>query len=576
MSFIKTFLSLISSKYKIYFYLLILGSILTVILELLSIGMVIPLIGLILDPEFLLNKLNNIFPNLEFLKDIEISNNKNYLIYFLSLFFVLYLVKNFYLLIFFYFQNSFVQKIETELGNKILKKFLFQDYNFFLREGSSKLIARLTSDLSSFARGFIGPLITLLSETMIVIGFCVFILYFKLATVGLIFIIFFTIGAFFLKIIGGVSKRWGKYRKNYDIKKLQILNTTFSNIKNIILDNKYFNQLNLFTSTIRKLAILQKKIITTSILPRIAFELVGILSIIIVIFYLVKNEFSNEYIITTTGFFIAVAYRMIPSFQKMIFCYQQISFSKAVLKSIRNDLDLTEKIYYSNDKIDFKKNVVLENISFTHGERSKEIFKNANLIINYGEKIGIFGESGVGKSTLVDILSGLRFPDKGKIIVDNREINNLINLRKWQNEIAYVTQNTVLFKDTLKNNIIFSNSEDYVDDQLINDVVKQAQLSNFISNLPNGLNTDVGELGLKLSGGQKQRLGIARALYKRPKVLIFDEATNALDINSENLIIDMIFKLEKNYTIVIISHKKSLIDKCDKIYEIKNAEINRA
>ena len=273
----------------------------------------------------------------------------------MSLFFVLYLVKNFYLLIFFYFQNSFVQKIETELGNKILKKFLFQDYNFFLREGSSKLIARLTSDLSSFARGFIGPLITLLSETMIVIGFCVFILYFKLATVGLIFIIFFTIGAFFLKIIGGFSKRWGKYRKNYDIKKLQILNTTFSNIKNIILDNKYFNQLNLFTSTIRKLAILQKKIITTSILPRIAFELVGILSIIIVIFYLVKNEFSNEYIITTTGFFIAVAYRMIPSFQKMIFCYQQISFSKAVLKSIRNDLDLTEKIYYSNDKIDFKK-----------------------------------------------------------------------------------------------------------------------------------------------------------------------------------------------------------------------------
>ena len=576
MSFIKTFLSLISDKYKIYFYLLILGSIITVFLELLSIGMVIPLIGLILDPEFLLNKLSSIFPNLEILKDIEISNNKNYLFYFLSLFFLLYLIKNFYILIIFYSQNAFVQKIETELGNKILKKFLFQDYNFFLREGSSKLTARLTSDLSSFSRGFIGPLITLLSETMIIIGFCILILYFKLAKVGLIFIIFFTIGAFFLKIIGGFSKRWGKYRKSYDVTKLQILNTTFSNIKNIILDNKYFNQLDLFTSTVRKLAILQKKIITTNILPKIAFELVGILSIIIVIFYLVKNEFSNEYIITTTGFFIAVAYRMIPSFQKMIFCYQQISFSKAVLKSIKNDLDLTKKIYYSTDKINFRKNVVLENISFKHGERSKEIFINANLIINSGEKVGIFGESGVGKSTLVDILSGLRSPDKGKIIIDNKEVNNLVDLRKWQNEIAYVTQNTVLFKDTLKNNIIFSNSEDYVDDQLINDVVKQAQLSNFVSNLPNGLNTDVGELGLKLSGGQKQRLGIARALYKRPKVLIFDEATNALDINSENLIIDMIFKLEKNYTIIIISHKKSLINKCDKIYEIKNAEINKA
>ena len=195
------------------------------------------------------------------------------------------------------------------------------------------------------------------------------------------------------------------------------------------------------------------------------------------------------------------------------------------------------------------------------------------ITIEKGKIAGVYGESGAGKSTLVDIISCLRSINKGKVFIDNIEMNNPEIIRKWQNEISYVSQNTVLFKDTLRNNIIFSSNKDQINHELLDKTIIEAQLDSFIDTLPNKLDTDVGELGVKLSGGQRQRIGIARALYKQPNFLIFDEATNALDSRSENLIMETIFNLKLETTILIISHKKSLIERCDKIYKIKDGKI---
>lgn len=574
MKFLINFLKLLSSKDKLYFYLLVFGSSVNVFLELLSVGMVIPLIGILLNPEKMITQLNNFFPENDLLKysiNIDLSS---YIFYFLVVFFIIYLLKNIFIYFYFYFQNKFVQKIEADLSKRILEKYFLQDYSFFINNNSSQLITKLTADLLTFTRGFVGPLITLISEIMIVIGFCSIIFYFNLVNVGLIFLFFFSITAFFIKIIGTISKKWGRSRAVLDSNKIDILKTTFLNIKTIILDNKYTNKLKDFVNTTDELANLQRKIITVSIVPKISFELVGILSIVIVLYYLITNDYSKENIITTTGFFIAIAYRIIPSFQRIISSYQTISFGKVVLKSITTDLNLLEKVSYSSEKIDFMSSIELKEISFRHSKRSKPIFNQMNLNIKSGEIVGIFGESGVGKSTLVDIISGLIKPDKGDLFIDNKLINSSLLLRKWQNEIAYVTQNTVLFKGSLKNNIIFSGDNDNADMSQLNKVVIQSQLENFVNDLPGGLETDVGELGNKVSGGQKQRIGIARALYKKPKVLIFDEATNALDQKSEELIINTIFNLRSDFTILLISHKKSLIEKCDKIFQIKDMKID--
>ena len=166
-----------------------------------------------------------------------------------------------------------------------------------------------------------------------------------------------------------------------------------------------------------------------------------------------------------------------------------------------------------------------------------KVFLKKNITIKKGDIVGIYGESGVGKSTLVDIISGISKPNSGEIIIDNKLVNNPKLVREWQNEISYVTQHTLLFNDTIKNNIIFSGIEKNVKENLLIDVIEEAQLNDFINSLPNKLETSIEELGVNLSGGQKQRLGIARALYKEPKFLIFDEATNALDAKSEDLIL---------------------------------------
>ena len=574
MKFIINFLKLLSSKDRLYFYFLIAAAIINVFLELLSIGMVIPLIGLILNPNIVVDKISNYFPNFEFLNIISDVNYTSYIFYFLVIFFLLFLFKNIFIFIYFYLQNKFVQKVEQDLSRRILKKYLLQEYSFFVENNSSSLTSKLSADLLNFTRGFVGPLITLISEIMIVIGFCSIIIIFDLVKVGLIFLFFFTITAAFLKVIGNLSKKWGKQRKYFDSVKLDILKTTFLNIKSIILDNKYEKKIDDFFLTTKKLANLQRKIITTNVIPKISFELIGILSIVIVLYYLITNNFSKEYIITTTGFFIAVAYRIIPSFQRIIFSYQTISFSKVVLKSISDDLKLNDISDYSKEKIGFKENIKLNNLSFSHKNRSRLILDNINLEIKAGEIVGIFGESGAGKSTLVDIISGLLKPSKGELLIDKEIINSENLLRKWQNEIAYVTQNTALFKGSLKNNIIFSDITDKYDQNLFKKVIKQSQIHKFLNDLSEGYETDIGELGIKLSGGQKQRIGIARALYKNPKFLIFDEATNALDTISEKQIIDTIFEIKSNFTTIIISHKKNLIQRCDKIYQIEDGKVN--
>ncbi len=573
MSFLSNFLKLLSFKDKLNFYLLVLASVVIVFLELLSVGMVIPLIGILLNPEKIVLQLQEYFPEFDLFRNFSNLDLSYYLIHFLIIFFSIFLLKNILIFVYFYFQNKFVQNIEADLAKRLLEKYFSQKYSFFIKNNSSILISKLTADLLTFTRGYVGPLITLISEIMIVIGFCLIIFLFNLIDVGFIFLIFFSIAAFFLKVIGGFSKKWGKSRSIFDGDKIDILKTTFSNMKSIILDNKYSRRLKDFIVTTEKLANLHRKIITISIVPKVSFELVGIFSIVIVLYYLVVNDFSNEEIITTTGFFIAVAYRVIPSFQRIIFCYQQISFGKTVLKKIQSDLNLDNQISKSLNKIGFSEKIELKNISFSHDSRTKPIFNNIDINIKKGEIIGLFGESGVGKSTLVDIISGLIVPKKGSLFVDNIIINTPILLREWQNEISYVTQNTVLFSGSLKDNIIFSSSDEQYDENLLNKVIKQSNLEKFINELPNRLETDVGEFGVKVSGGQKQRIGIARALYKKPKFLIFDEATNALDSYSEDYIYETIFKLKDEFTILIISHKKSLINKCDKIYEIRNSEV---
>ena len=573
MNIITEFLKFLSPKEKILYFLLIFGAIINVVLEVFSIGLVIPLIGFILNPDKMLDKFFQYFPKIENYQISDIINNSNFLNIFITIFVLIFIIKNIYILFYFFYQTKFIMHLEGALSKRILRKIVEQNYDFFIKNHTAALISKIDNDVTIFCRLLAGNLILFISELLIIVGFLTIIILFNLTKVFFIFLFFFVFGIFLIRIISKLSKKWGKDRKIADVEKLNSLTTIISNIRNIILDNKYKSLVNKFSDTTNKLASVHKKIAFTNIIPKLTFETIGIISISLVIYYLISNDYSKEHIITTTGFFIAVAYRIIPCMQKIIISYQNISYSKVSAKELFETLSLSKKVHYSDEIINFKKNVILSDVSFSHNERSKLIFDNANLTIEKGKIAGVYGESGAGKSTLVDIISCLRSINKGKVFIDNIEMNNPEIIRKWQNEISYVSQNTVLFKDTLRNNIIFSSNKDQINHELLDKTIIEAQLDSFIDTLPNKLDTDVGELGVKLSGGQRQRIGIARALYKQPNFLIFDEATNALDSRSENLIMETIFNLKLETTILIISHKKSLIERCDKIYEIKDGKI---
>ena len=351
---------------------------------------------------------------------------------------------------------------------------------------------------------------------------------------------------------------------------MSVMQESFRLIKEIKISNlnKYF--ITKFISSNNLAAVNHFKHEFVLSLPRYWFELIAIFGFTILIIVLTYTTDSTTNIIATIGLFAAATFRLLPSIIKMINYIQQVHFSLPVLNNLSEEFNLEKKVKNNQEKFDtkfiIKKELILKNISFKYQNSNNNVLDNINLKIKTGSIIGIKGPSGVGKTTLVNIILGLLKPTSGEVLVDGIDINK--NLESWQKNIGYVPQNIVLTDDTLKNNIALGIDEKQIDKNRINNCIKESQLENFISNVEKGIDTDVGELGSKLSGGQKQRIGIARSIYNDPQVLILDEFTSALDNQTEEKIISEISNYGKTRTVIIVSHKLSTLSKCNNIYEL--------
>jgi ABC-type bacteriocin/lantibiotic exporter with double-glycine peptidase domain len=303
--------------------------------------------------------------------------------------------------------------------------------------------------------------------------------------------------------------------------------------------------------------------------PRVYLELIGALGVVVLVIFNLKQGNKDIFlsIIPLLGLYFVAFIRILPSVNRILNSIETHRYALPALKIIYKDLrpakskniTLIQKNIYFNKKVEFK-NVYF---SFT---KNKNIFNNVNFEIKYGDKIGIVGESGIGKTTLVNLISGLFEPTKGSILSDGIDVRK--NIKSWQSNIGYIYQSTFLMNDTVENNISFNAIKNNLHYKKISQIIKLIKLNNLINKLPKGLDTIVGDDGAKLSGGQIQRIGIARALYSDRKLLICDEITNSLDAISENSVINSLKILDK--TIIIISHKIKNLDFCSKIYEIKN------
>tara|TARA_B110000027_G_C16117213_1_gene300770 strand:- start:2583 stop:3827 length:1245 start_codon:yes stop_codon:yes gene_type:complete len=323
------------------------------------------------------------------------------------------------------------------------------------------------------------------------------------------------------------------------------------------------------------LASILTKITTLQMVPRIFLELFAVLGLVLLIVIMQIQEKSLELLIPTLGVFVAAAFRLIPSVNKIIAAVQNIIYSKPVVNVLLNEFSLINQAKNSQVSgaidIKFQSEIQLLNLDFSFDKLGNKILRNISLEIKKGSSVGIVGKSGSGKSTLIDIILGLLEPSKGQIIVDNFNIKN--NIVSWQKHLGYVNQSIYLIDDDIRNNIAFGIENEQIDNKSLLDAINYAQLEEFISSLPDGVYTKVGERGVRLSGGQRQRIGIARALYRNPEILVLDEATSSLDNATEAAIMESLNIFKGTKTLIIVAHRLSTVENCDRIYSLKEGAI---
>ncbi len=545
------------------------------VIETLSIGLIIPAIAFITEDDFfekyyfIVNFLSN-FSIISFeTTSTSLSAKKiNFIISSLTIILFVYFLKAVILSLINLFQIRFTKLLELNISVKLFNIYLSQPYTFFLNRNTSVLLRNI--DECNTAANAIQSLIILVTEIFVLIG--ISILLFIFTTFSSLFVVVFFLLAIviFYYSTKGYLLKWGKDRHQLVYFIIKQLQQGFQGIKDVkILGrqsfflkefklNKRFYYSKLFKSEFIKS------------LPKLWLEFLIISALIsLILILLIKNEDLNS-ISFSIGVIAATAFRILPSVNRIINSLQSLkndfsaieNINKELELPIKNNLDSSNKFNYIDNRI------VLKNVNFTYPNETKTSLKGVNLTINKGETIGIIGESGSGKSTLLDIILGLLPTKSENISIFGNNLKD--SSESWQREIGYVPQNIYLIDDTIEKNIALGIEVSKINQENLFNSIQQSQLKNFIQKLENGLKTVVGERGSRISGGEKQRIGIARALYRNPSVLVLDEATSSLDLNNEAEITKTISNLKGKKTIIIVSHRISTVRNCDKIFRMEN------
>lgn len=563
--------SILNSKQKIKLVLVLMLILISVFLESLSVGLIIPIMGIITNPNFFEN-----FPYVVSIFNIIGAYSKNDFIFitllFLGFFFIIKLL--FSIFYTWYFSN-YILMLKAHLSKKLFTIYLHNEYDFFLKTNSSILIRNIQEEIS-YCISAVKNFSMLFIEFLVVIGISSLLIFYQTSTALLIILFSILIGFLFYYFTNQTVKNWSIKRQKNEALKLQHLHQGIFGIKELKILNieKYFiNNFNLHNIKLAKISIIHD---VFRQMPRIFLESFAVIIILSIFFYLFFNETNLNSLITTVALFGAAGFRILPSLNRIIQAFQDLSFTSPSIDVVHSEIK-KNFLLKNRDKNKFKtnltfsNNILIENISFAYNKNSSLILDNINLKVNKNDRIGIIGKSGQGKSTLADLILGLINPSSGNIKIDNIKLDT-INFES--NLFGYVPQNIYLTDDTILNNIAFGVKKNMIDMKKINSAISKSQLTSFIENLELGLNTKVGERGVRISGGQLQRVGIARALYRDPQIIILDEATSALDLDTENEFMHSIKNLSKDKTLIIISHRLNTLKECNKIYEIRNKKLH--
>lgn len=549
------------------------------LLETLGVGAMIPIVQALLAPDNLMEYINKYDILKEFCAFFHIATVKQITIALLFGMMAIYIIKNLYILFLTYKQNSFITQNRNRMISRVMAEFLNRPYEKYLG-ADIPTVFRITDGDIPQTFSLILAMLQLSSE--VVVSFLIFIVLlfndvkmtlFILAVFGFLTLLVIKVFKPRLNKIGAknqaIQSRIAKWRiqATYGLKDVKVLNREEFFVRN------YYETGKVGADVARNYAVLNN-------MPRLLIETVFIVSMLAFIAVYVSGGGDVAAIMTTISAFAVAAVRVLPSVNRINTYITEIAYDQPSLdfvyenlqEGMKTDAMLAEmKANSQVEKLKLEEKIELNHISFHYPDTDKNIFKDAHMVVPKGKSVGIIGASGAGKSTIVDVLLGLLHVQEGEITCDG--VNIFKNYESWLAQIGYIPQAIYLIDESIRDNIAFGIDADKIDDRRIWEVLEEAQLKTFVEELPEGLDTTIGDRGVRLSGGQRQRIGIARALYNDPEILVFDEATSALDNETERAVMEAINSFHGRKTMIIIAHRLNTIEKCDIIYKVENEKL---
>lgn len=538
------------------------------------VSLVLPLVQVIMSPNMIQDtSYLRIMYNL-----LGCDSNNEFLITIILALIAGYIIKNIFLYFMYYAQAKFVTENQFAMSKRLLTNFINKPYEYYLNASTGNIIRIIQGDVGNvFA--LLNNVLQFLTEMFVAVCLVVLLLVVDPAmTIAIMLILMVTMLCSKQAFKGKLNKA-GEEAQHYNGMMNKWMIHSIEGIKDIKILNKEEHFVQRYDENGKKSTIAQRKNAILSQAPRLIIEAVSMCGMLGMIAVLLASGRPIEGMLPQISTFAMAAVRLMPSANRMNTYLNAISFLEPSLRTVCEDMDTsnmlktkaTVKAHNKNPLDVIQDKIELKDIVYAYPKAETNLFEGANMTIPVGKSVAVIGTSGAGKTTIVDILLGLLEPKSGSILADGVDVKS--NYEGWLAKIGYIPQSIFMIDDTIKNNIAFGLSEEEIDEERVWKVLEDAQLADHIRSLPKGLNTGIGEKGVRLSGGQRQRLGIARALYHNPEILVFDEATSALDNETEAAIMESINRFQGEKTMIIIAHRLGTIKDCDIVYRVEDGEI---
>ena len=562
----KTFWALLAKAERQRALVLAVYLVIGTVLEVMSVGALVPLIQVLTQ-----TNLQSKYPII----DRAFPNSSDQLIVGVILAGVvcIFLLKEIFLGYSLWMQRGFIARLETRFQTELFDRYTRQPYEFHLTNNSSSLSRNILNS-TNFTNNVLDPMLMLLTDGFVTIALCLALVAIEpiamlvtICSVGGVAVVFHN---FSKRRIG----QWGVERQLQDGIKLQQMSETFGGIKEIVMTGReeYFR--GRFSLNVGQLAHLNRKFYTLLGIPRLYLELLSVAGLAALVLSMLALGRTSESLLPLLALFAGGAFRLMPAINRITFAFQSLRMGRPIIEVLQASLLNTHFIEPTSQDlrpVQLMRSIRFEDVSYSYPNSQKFVIEGLSFEIMKGSQVGFVGTTGAGKSTLVDILLGLLRPTRGRVTVDGVDIAG--SIRGWQNLVGYVPQSIFLMDSSIRANIAFGITENEIDDEKVLRALNFAQLTEFVDELPNGINEFVGERGVRLSGGQRQRIGIARALYFDPPILVFDEATSALDVETEKEIMKSLELIKTDRTVLIITHRLSALEHCDQTLTIENGTI---